>query len=187
LNTNKVQTDNSYLDEKIKLRLDNLPDKKKIKVLDCFRGEGLIWETIKKARPGIEFEIIGIDQKKDRQGIYLVGDNLKYLKSMNLSGFDVIDLDAYGVPYKQCEIIFNNPTGRGKVIFATVIQSMFGGLPRAMLNVLGYKTSMIKKIPSLFFNNGIDKFLQWLALCDIKQVKIYSNTGRKKNYLCFKT
>ena len=158
-----------------------------LELLDCFRGEGLIWNHIKESRPDITFEITGIDQKKDRNGIYLVGDNLKYLANMDLSGFDIIDLDAYGVPYKQCEMIFKNPTAVGKTVFATVIQTLFGGLPKRMLNTLGYPNAMIDKIPTLFYSRGIDKFLQWLALKGIGQIKIYSDISRKKNYLCFHT
>ena len=61
-----MQTDNPYFDEKVKLRMDNLPAKNHIKVLDCFHGEGLIWDVIKKSRPDIKFEVVGIDQKRDR-------------------------------------------------------------------------------------------------------------------------
>lgn len=181
----KIKTDNSFLEEKVKLRLDNLPNKKTIQVLDCFCGNRVIWNAIKAARPDTEFCIVGIDIKKDGDGLYLVGDNLKYITGMDLSKFDIIDIDAYGIPFKQCEALFSNPTAKGKIVFATVIQSLYGCLPKKMLNVLGYTEKMIDKIPSLFNSNGIDKFLEYLSVRGVKQVKKYSDSSNRKNYLMF--
>lgn len=183
---NKVQTDNSYLAEKIELRINNLPNKPVIKVLDCYRGEGVIWENIADMMPDKKFIITGIDKKKDRNGIYLIGDNLKFISRMDLSSFDVIDLDAYGIPLKQLEAIIDNNTSTGVVVFVTAIQSIFGKIPTNLLVCLGYTEKMIKKIPTIFNHNLIDKICNWLGLKGIKTIKIYSDFSGRKNYFCFK-
>jgi len=58
---------------------------------------------------------------------------------------------------------------------------LFGALPTAMLNELGYSNVMIKKIPTLFYTNGIDKFKAWLSIYGIKSINIISYN--KKHYL----
>jgi hypothetical protein len=123
-----------------------------------------------------------MDRKK-LAGIYLQGDNLKFLASMDISKFNVIDLDAYGVPYLQLKIIFSRKLQKETVVFVTFIQSVFGRLPNDMLEELGYSPTMIRKCPAIFFKNGFEKFKQFLACHGIEQIRYYSHD--QKNYLCF--
>jgi hypothetical protein len=172
----QIKTDNTYLKNKIKLRINHLPEKEEIKVLDCFAGNQIIWGKIKK-RINKKFTIIGIDKSRNKKG--LRGDNLKYIKGMDLNRFDIIDLDAYGVPYKQIKMIFEkNYKGR---IFITFIQSMFGELPKDMLKEIGYSEEMIKKCPTLFNRNGIEKFKGYLSKLGV--IKINRITIKNKHYI----
>ena len=178
----KIQTDNSYLSEKVQLRIESLPKKDVVYVLECFAGDGLIWKEVKRITKR-NIKILRIDQKDDKKGIYLKGDNLKFLQSMDLSRFDVVDLDAYGSPFTQLEII------RAKqfkgIVHCTFIQSMFGALNKRMLFDLGYTKSMIEKIPSLFNKDGIQKLLTWVHIkTGAKQVHIISRQ-KKKHYFWF--
>ena len=177
MNNRQTKTNNSYLAEKINLRLRHLPNKKSIEVLDCFAGKSVIWNRI-KSKSNYNINVIGID--KIKYGNNLNGDNVKYLKGMDLKRFDLIDLDAYGIPFKQLEIIFNK--GYRGILFITFIQSMFGALPAKMLNKLGYTKTMIKRCPTLFNKNGIDKFKKYLATKGIKKIIIISK--KNKNYIC---
>jgi hypothetical protein len=162
------------------LRIDNLPDLNTIKVLDLFSGEGLIWDMIKKQTKK-DIKVLRVDQKKNKKGLYLIGDNLKY--QLNYNHFDVIDIDAYGVPHRQLERIFqtvNTPT----VLYITYIQTLYGGLPKKMLLELGYTEKMINKIPTLFNTHAQKKLFQWLSQNGIKKVKYYCNENKRKTYLC---
>lgn len=177
----KVQTDNSYLEAKIKLRIETIANQiknKSINILDLYGGEGKIWNEI-KTRTNWNLNILRIDLKSNRRGIYLKGDNLKFLSKLNLEDFQIIDCDAYGIPYKQLKQIFQkNYKG---IIFITYIQSMYGKLPTAMLNELGYTKIMIKKIPTLFNTNGLEKLKAWLSLHGITIINIIS--FNRKHYL----
>ena len=123
---NSVQTDNSFLETKVKLRIDNLPAGE-CNVLDCYAGTGLIWRTIKE-KTQRQINVLGMDLKK-LQGIYLQGDNLKFLATMDISRFNVIDLDAYRVPYHQLKIIFSRKLHAETIDFVTFIQSVYCCLP----------------------------------------------------------
>ncbi len=168
---NKAATDNSHFELKVKLRLDHLPDMDPVNVLDLFSGDGLIWTEVKQ-RVSKQINTLRIDIKPDKKGLYLKGDNLKFLQSLNLDEFDCIDVDAYGVPYKQLkEILSRNYKG---IIFITYIQSVFGKLPKKMLMDLNYTAEMIRKVPTLFDRNGLLKLNNWLSLYGIKKVKRFS-------------
>lgn len=170
------KTNNSFLVEKIALRINNLPEKEKIKVLDLFHGNGCIWGNIKKLSEK-KIDVSGIDIK-EYASFSLTGDNMKVIQSINLDNYDAIDVDAYGCPYEQIKIISQKIKSE-KIIFYTFIQSMMGSIPFDMLNALGFSNEMVKKTPVLFSKNGHDKFLDWLSLLGVKQVRFINPTGRK--------
>ena len=179
-----VQTDNSNFEVKVKLRNDNLPPGK-CRVLDCYGGTGRIWETIKKRNPKKKIEVLRIDKKKDRGGVYLVGDNRKFMEALEPGQFDVIDLDAYGIPYKPLIWLFERSHGHPTTIFATFIQSLYGCLPTDFLVNSGYSHKMIKKCPSLFYRDGFEKLKGFLANKGVKKIKHYSDKANRKHYICF--
>lgn len=115
----QIQTDNSCLEEKIILRLNSLEKiaKDTVNVLECFGGDGVIWGEVKQ-RTTKKINTLRIDLKEDKKGIYLKGNNLKYLASLDLKTFDIVDLDAYGSPFQQLQIIFK--PGRGALHIYTV-------------------------------------------------------------------
>jgi len=178
MNRQPIKTDNSYLNTKINLRMNHLPDGKNIKVLDCFAGRSRIWKEIKK-KSNRNINVVGIDRIS--YGSTLKGDNVKYLKGMNLDKYDIIDLDAYGVPFRQLEIIFKKKY-KG-ILFITFVQSIFGRLPVRMLEKIGYTRNMIKKCPTLFNRNGIEKFKQYLAINGIKRIIIINKNNKKYLYI----
>jgi len=178
MNRQQIKTDNSYLNSKINLRVNHLPDQQSIKVLDCFAGRSRIWKEIKK-KSNKNINVVGIDRIS--YGSTLKGDNVKYLKGMNLDKYDIIDLDAYGVPFKQLEIIFKKKY-KG-ILFITFVQSIFGRLPVRMIEKIGYTRKMIKKCPTLFNRNGIEKFKQYLAINGIKRIIIINKNNKKYLYI----
>jgi hypothetical protein len=124
-----------------------------------------------KRRTGRDIQVVGID-KKEESNATLKGDNLKYIAGIkDLSAFDVIDLDAYGVPYRQVSMVLGR--GFGGVVFVTFIQSLFGGLPKDMLKELGYSSSMLNKCRSIFNRNGVEKFLSIVYNIGVERVSGY--------------
>lgn len=176
----QARTDNSYLADKIALRLSMIPKKESLNVIDAFHGQGTIWKNIQKKYPG-QIKITKIDtEQKDELFIFL-GDNKKFLSSLPLNKYDVIDLDAYGIPYEQLKIIFTRQF-KG-LVFVTFIQSIMGRLQNDFLIDLGYTLKMIEKCPSLFCKNGQKKFMQWLGLHGVERVTIRKHS--RKCYLGF--
>jgi len=175
----ETKTDNSYLQEKINLRAEYLPEKNPIYVLDCFAGSGLVWSGVTR-KTGRTIKRLAMDQK-NVSGFYLPGNNLAWLSKMDLSDFDVIDLDAYGIPFHQLEIVFNSSYSGH--VFVTFIQSIYGGIPHGLLERIGFTRQMIAKCPTLFARRGWQYFLEYLASYGIKSIDCVS-VGHK-HYLHF--
>jgi hypothetical protein len=178
----QTKTDNSYLSDKVALRLAHLPGKGEVRVLDCFAGKGVIWKAVQRLAPGRDIRVLPIEIKKDDDLLFhLPGDNTRFLESLDLARFDVIDLDAYGVPYDQLETIFRR--GFKGVVYVTFIQAVFGQMPWGMLQELGFPVDMVKLSPALFGKRGWTYFLEYLALHGVR--KVWIRQHEKKHYLAF--
>lgn len=177
----KTDNDLKYFPVKVKLRQDIINTLESVMCLECFAGDGLLWQEIKKANPDKKILVLRIDEKEDKKGVYLKGDNLKFIKSINLSQFNIIDLDAYGVPVKQLEVLFDRKY-QGWVV-VTFIQSMTGQLSKQLLRNLGYSDTMMNKAPSLFNKNGFEKMKRWLSGKGVKTISYFSEN--RKNYFSF--
>lgn len=174
----QTKTDNSKLAKKVRLRINHLPGGDLI-VLDCYTGRGTIWKEVKK-RTGRSIKTLPIDTRKDI-GFHLPGDNVTFLVALDLTKFNVVDLDAYGIPYEQLRILFERKYHG--VVFVTFIQSIMGGMTHSLLEEVGFTKEMIIKCPTLYAVRGWDYFLQWLAKNGI--TKIWHYSFDRKHYLCF--
>lgn len=181
--TIKTNNDPSFFPIKVKMRLDYVESlaSNTVNVLDAYAGEGKIWKAVKQSTSK-KIKCLAIDREQYGKRIQLKGDNLKFLAGFDLSQFDIIDLDAYGSPVPQMEILFKRKY-KGAV-FCTFIQTMQGRMSNILLLRLGYSKAMIQKCPTLFSKNGKAKFLQWLGLNGVNKAKIFSEN--QKNYLFLK-
>lgn len=179
-----MKTDNSFFEEKKLLRQEviDLLAKDEIRVLELYAGKSLMWNDLKKANPHKKIMVFSIEKEKGKNPKALTGDNLKFLKNINLEKFDIIDVDAYGYPFTQLEIIESR--GFKGFVVVTAIQTMFGSVPKKMLKYSGISEEMIKKIPSIFFQNGFAYLKNFLYICGIKQVTGFFIS--RKNYFYYK-
>jgi hypothetical protein len=175
-----TKTNNSYLADKVALRVAHLPDREVLRVMDCYAGSGVVWSAVKKLT-GRRIAVLPIDISADVDGFHLAGDNKQYLETMDLSRFDVIDLDAYGVPYDQLKIVLDR--GFHGTVFVTFIQSVFGTLPNTLLVDLGFSLPMIEKSPALFGARGWQYFCEWMALRGV--TSFWHRHHARKHYIGF--
>jgi len=180
MQTKTTKTDNSHFEIKVQMRIDSLPNKEEINVLEAFAGDSRIWNEVKK-RTDKKINILKIEMKDNKKGVYLKGDNMKFIPLFDFDKFDVLDFDAYGSPYNQLNVVFLK-NFRGPV-HCTFIQSGMGSLNKKMLVELGYSEAMQKKIKSIFNRNGMQKMQDYLYLHGVKWIKGYFYD--RKNYFWF--
>lgn len=179
------KTDNHYTADKIALRISNVRWEKfngrNIRVLDCFGGRGVCWGAIKK-KTGLNIDRHAIDKRNDITDFHFHGDNVKVMMGLDLEGYDIIDIDAYGIPAEQLSLVFNS-NFKGDV-FVTAIQTMNGSIPNIVAKELGFPESINKKAPSLLSRRGWQYFKEWLALNGVSEITHRSKD--RKHYLHFR-
>ena len=146
-----IKTDNANISHKVYLRRLATKDLPELRVLDCFAGENRIWKNFETSK------YYGIEKVKGK-GANLNADNERVLASLDLSQFNVIDFDSYGIPCNVMQIAFDNPSLRhGTVIIYTCIGNAMSRLPKSIVRSLGIER-MYTKAPSLFNKHGDEYF-----------------------------
>lgn len=182
MSSKNKKTDNSHTEDKVLLRLEtvNLVNKQEINVLEAYAGSGIIWKEVQK-RTDKKINILKIEMKDNKKGVYLKGDNSKFIPLFDYSIYDIIDFDAYGVPYFQIKTVFQKQF-KG-IVHVTFIQSGMGSLPHGLLEDIGFPKNMIRKCSTLFSKNGMEKMQNFLYLNGVK--KITGHFLDRKNYFYF--
>ena len=179
-NMSSKLTDNSRFEEKVLLRDEVVKDGDII--LDCYHGEGIIWNEIEKNK---SIDIIGIEKEKGKGFGCMYGRCEKIIPSLNLGAFSIIDFDAWGSPFQAMIVCFKNKTlKKGTKIFYTFIQTGFCAVEIKLLAYIGISKAMYKKCPTLYRNLGFTAFKEFLYQNGIKNITNYSIVDKttKKNY-----
>lgn len=139
-----------------------------VRVLDAFHGQGKLWSGVAELYQG-KVEVLGIEKERGKSPYtVLEGDNRKFLPAIDLSRFDLIDLDAYGSVTKQFLDVICNSTFNGCPIFVTEITTFKGAICREILtanNLLGFykknrtviRSYYYELLFEMFRKNGVKK------------------------------
>jgi len=107
-------------------------------VLDLYAGENVMWSHFKTDR------YYGIEIIKGK-GKNLNADCKRVIGSLDLSSFNVIDCDSYGIPFDVMLKLFANPTlQKGTAIVYAAISNRFSGVSKECLKMYGLE-EMYKK------------------------------------------
>ncbi|MDR3341817.1 MAG: hypothetical protein LBT14_03335 [Treponema sp.] len=171
--------DNSRLEEKVRMRAEKVKDGNRI--LDCYHGNGIIWGQISAKK---KIEVIGIEREKGKGSIALYGECEKIIPRLDLSGFNIIDCDSWGIPFIALQKIFQNTTlTKDTVIFYTFTQTSLSRCPNDLIACVGISKDMIKKCPTLFSGIYFEAFKEFLRRNGIKEIyDSYSDGPSRKHY-----
>lgn len=170
MKAHSISTDNTGLKNKIRLRKECIQGLDEVRVLDLFAGENKIWKNI-----GTD-KYFGIEMEKNK-GKNLHANNLKVIPSLDLSEFNVIDCDAYGIPFEQIEALYKNDSlKKGTLIIYTAISSAFSGVNKKCLEEYGLK-EMYDKNKVLINKLALPLFFETLRKKGVKSVTEYEIVG----------
>lgn len=176
MKVHSTKTDNYDINSKINLRKEAVKGLDELRVLDLFAGENKLWKNFDKK---IYF---GVEKEKNK-GKNLNADNNRIIKSLDLSRFNVIDLDSYGIPFNQIYDIFNNPTLQSGTVFVfTCITNKMSAVNKKCLKEFNLE-KIYKKCKVLVNGKANELFYAYLQKKGIKEVYLYEvNTSFKKQY-----
>ena len=150
------KTDNSKLEEKLILRREVIDKigKPEIKVIELYAGKSVMWSILRdEYKDRVKIHLLSIEKEHGNNPRALQGDNMKFIDGIDLNRFDIVDVDAYGIPAGQLKAI-RKQNYRGWVI-VTAIQSMFGALPKDVLLANGITKAMMRKVSAVFVSKGL--------------------------------
>lgn len=150
-----AKTDNSKLEEKLIIRREVIDKicKPEINVIELYAGKSVMWSILRDEYQGrVKINLLSIEKQKGKNPRALQGDNLKFIGGIDLSRFDIVDVDAYGIPSAQL-LAIRRQRYTGWVI-VTAIQSMFGALPKDVLLANGMTKAMLQKVSAIFSHGG---------------------------------
>lgn len=151
------QTDNAHFDLKVHVRklavAACLPPGEEPRVLDCFAGENRLWSAIPHAY------YYGIDAAGKGRARNVKAKNEKVIPSLDLSLFNVIDLDSYGVPFRQLDLILKNKTLPPSVlVIYTAIYGAIASVCKEAVNAVGIDHDRVYRKCPMLFNKAVGAF-----------------------------
>lgn len=109
------EIDNQYEALKVALRKRFLPVE--AKVLDLYCGSGVLYNSVYK---GCVRKYVGVDKDKIHDSaLCTLMDNESFIGTLDISTFNVFDLDAYGCPWKLIYRILERHNGQEIYLFVT--------------------------------------------------------------------
>lgn len=180
MNQQPTKTDNKSIYDKIFIRKQAIQGIEHVKVLDLFAGRNVLWNNIPT-----EY-YFGIDAQNGK-GKNLVADSHTVFDALDLSRFNVIDVDSYGISFDiYKKILQRKDLQSGTVIIYTAITNEFTKIRNEAKEEFGFK-NFYDKAPSLFNARAIEFFYEMLAIYEIREVNYYEIRDRfKKHYGYFK-
>lgn len=151
-----------------------------VDVLDLFAGKGEVW---KRLRPDT---YQGVEIERGNNPKAIVGDNRTIIPKLDLSQYNVIDCDSYGVPADQIALLYENGTMRsGTVVLYTCISNSVSTVPSRLQDYGGFRGELYHKAQTLFNDWSIPLFFDFLASLGVDRVWEYeepSGHGYTKKY-----
>lgn len=171
-------TDNTKIGQKIFLRREATKNFEHIRVLDLFAGNNRLWRSFQVEK------YFGIEKEKGKGKGNLNADNIKVIPALDLSSYNVIDCDSYGMPVKQIDLIHKNKTlKKGTVIIYTAIGSPLSGTNKELIRMANLD-QIYKKTKGLVNARSGELFYGFLYSLGVRTVYEYEvkGTAYKKRY-----
>jgi len=173
-----IKKKSSHFHVKTALRLEALEQlTDEINVLDCYHGDGKIYEAVSKQK---KFDLLGIEKNESRSIFKVLrGDNLKIIDEIDLRKFNVIDLDAYTDCTNLLKKIIPKLTRKTLIIYTMIINRMAGMPKNLIMNEVAINNK-IKTITNKFINEKWAAFLKSLGVETYKEITFSENCFLKK-------
>lgn len=161
-----TKTDNMSVANKIFLRREATKHLNSLRVLDLYAGNNVLWGNFDKEK------YFGIEVQKGK-GKNLNSDTRRVIDALDLSQYNVIDCDSYGIAFDiYKKILENKSVQNGTVVMYTAIVNVFTQMHREGMRMFNLN-KMYSKCVTLFNPKGIEFFYGMLGNYGIDKVTYY--------------
>lgn len=161
---------------KVRLRRElvgKLVGKGELSVLAAYYKSGELWSTVSVGLSQ-QINVVGVVEKRIPGAVHLVGSNVRYVKSLDLTDYDIVDVDAPGSPYAVLRALFMNNSFSEMGVFFTFNKVLNGGLDRKMLLDLGFTPGMLKAVRPMLQARVFELFKGWLGRMGVSSLTYYA-------------
>ena len=180
MNPQPTKTDNKSIGNKIFIRKQAIKSLSEVNVLDLFGGRNVLWNNIPTNR------YYGVESEKNK-GQNLCADSHHVLASLDLSKYNVIDVDSYGISFDIYKyLLTDSRVQNGTIVLYTAITNEFTKIQNAAKDEFGFR-KFYDKAPSLFNARAIEFFYEMLAKYGVEEVNYYEikdNFTKHYGYFC---
>lgn len=187
---NGVKTDNAKINAKQDLRNNIKQYFNELHVLEVYCGSGEMYRDVWH----VAQTYTGIDQKKQFDERHTIcGDACKAVSVIDLDGFNVFDIDAYGSPYDVLNIILSRYQGNAKRLAFILTDGInmdlkMGRLCKGVRAMLGIDSKVFKKANNMhgkIIEDIVDKVAVMLDAKVIHREFAKGVTGAAMRYYAF--
>lgn len=170
----------SNFKDKVAIRLQATERINDIRVLDCFHAKGELWNKIREYRNVNDF--LGIEKNKKLKSTdrVIYDNNIKVLREINIDNYNIIDLDAYGNPFEQMNIVFER-CKKPKIIIYTFISFGISGIPKE-INVFKECSLKCKTILNSYLEDMFENYLYKNGVSEYFEIKKNELSMTNKRY-----
>lgn len=174
----RKKTSSNFRD-KVAVRCDAIDGLESVRVLDCFHAKGELWNRVRQIAQ--VDEVLGIEKNKHLKSIdkVIYGNNLKVMQEIDIDRYNVIDLDAFGSPLEQMEIVFRKAK-LPKVVIYTFCFSGLSGIPGIMSTCRDIQ-SRCRTIVNGYFDDMFSDYLHKHGVKEYYEIEL-KQTGFHKHY-----
>lgn len=190
---NGVKTDNAKITAKKEIRenvLSMIKERGSANIIEVFCGTGEMYQSVWKRAD----KYLGIDKLKFfDERTTICGDALKALLTIDISEFNIFDIDAYGSPYDCLSIITDKLIGRKGIIGFVITDGSgmdlkMGNISKGLQKIVGLDVNKVAKIYK-FHDLLIKKIVENISIklgADIIQTSIAKGkTGAAMRYYSY--
>ena len=161
-----AKTDNKSVANKVFLRKEATKHLDTLRILDLYAGNNVLWCNFEKEK------YFGIEVQKGK-GKNLNADTRRVIDALDLSQYNVIDCDSYGIAFDiYKKILESKSLKKGTVILYTAIVNAFTQIQKEGMKMFGLQ-KMFPKCSTLINPKGIEFFYGMLGNYGIEKVRYY--------------
>jgi len=174
-----TQRHSSAFSAKVDLRARAIEGIDNPRILDAYSAGSALWRAVEKLT-GKTLRTLSLDTTAE--GTFKI-DNRIALRGLDLDLFDVIDLDAYGTPWPQLDIVMRR--GFRGTLVGTCIRLNRGWISKGLAVSGGMSAEMYKACPPLASRFAKEILLNYLCLFRVDMVRLYHYRRGRYMYFSF--